>query len=96
MAGSTLSPPAFHSTSEKAKAVGEYTRHHPVPPPLIGPKDYPIDILGSFRFPQAPKVDLSPPASPAPIRPTGTDLEIPEDLSIPVYLRRHFKDGDTP
>jgi len=52
---------------------------------LIGPNDPPVNILGGYRFPGAPVIDLSPPKS-API--IAHNLPIPDDLSIPDFLKR--------
>jgi hypothetical protein len=84
IAFSTLSPPAFGSARAKAAAIAEYSRHHPVPGPLIGPNDPPVNIVGGYKFPGAPKIDLNPTV--AVLNPTpapGVDNEI-----IPEFLRR--------
>ena len=86
---STLSPPAFHSPRDKAKAIAEYRRHHPAPRPLIEPHDAPVNVVGGCKFPGAPKIDLCPVE-------TGSNdpklrvliATIPSDLSIPDFLRR--------
>jgi hypothetical protein len=53
---SSSSPPAFHSPRDKAAAIAAYSRHHPVPAPLIGLGD-PLNVVGGHRFSQAPKID---------------------------------------
>jgi hypothetical protein len=60
---------------------------------LIGPTDPPVNILGGFKFPNAPAVDLGPLAEPVPIvasqwKPCVPSSPITDDLSIPVFLRR--------
>ena len=86
IAFSTLSPPAFGSARAKAATIAEYSRHHPVPAPLIGPHNPPVNIVGGYRFPGAAAIDLSPVGAtasyPAPALEDRTDLE------IPVFLRR--------
>jgi hypothetical protein len=59
-----------------------YSKWEPWPPakwqPLIGPGDAPVNILGGYKFPDAPKIEL-------------TDFRdshgIPDDLSIPEFLK---------
>jgi hypothetical protein len=63
------------------------------PSGLIGPNDPPVNILGGFKFPNAPVVDLSPLAEPVPIlasqwEPCAPTSPITDDLSIPAFLRR--------
>jgi len=64
---------------------------------LIGPNDPPINILGGFRFPNAPAVDPNPiPPNPEKQkfspeqqrRLAELRAQIPADLSIPAFLRR--------
>ncbi len=62
---------------------------------LIKRSDPPVNILGGYKFPGAPVIDISPiePKSQAviPLKPTATrrpDLAIPADLSIPAFLDR--------
>jgi hypothetical protein len=67
------------------------------PPVLIRPNDPPVNILGGFKFPNAPVVDLNPiPPKPekqkfSPEQQKRLDeflAQIPDDLSIPAFLRR--------
>jgi hypothetical protein len=57
---------------------------------LIGPKDAPINLLGGYRFPNAPKL---PPhiriagASTSRWKPTGNGKDMPD---IPCFLRREM------
>jgi hypothetical protein len=45
----------------------------------------PVNVVGGYKFPGAPIVDLAP----APVRhPQPHGLQIPADLSIPDFLRR--------
>jgi hypothetical protein len=61
-------------------------RHHP-----------PVNILGGYRFPDPPQIDLGSSISESPITrrspaPSAAgDLTIPDDLSIPAFLRRTDK-----
>ena len=64
---------------------------------LIGPNDPPVNILGGFKFPNAPAVDLNPipPKSEkqkfSPEQQKRLDelrAHIPDDLSIPAFLLR--------
>jgi len=67
------------------------------PSVLIGPNDPPVNILGGYKFPNAPAVDLNP-ISPKPEKQKFTPeqqkrldelrAQIPDDLSIPAFLRR--------
>jgi hypothetical protein len=50
---------AHYARARKA-AIAERDRRHPVPAPLIGPHDPPINVVGGYLFPNAPKIDLSP------------------------------------
>jgi hypothetical protein len=52
---------------------------------LIGANDPPVNILGGYRFPGAPVIDLGPPQS---VPSIAHNLPIPDDLSIPDLLRR--------
>jgi hypothetical protein len=59
---------------------------------LIGPTDPPVNILGGYKFPAAPNVEFYPTAE-LPIRNRPTDSNpyiatIPDDLSIPAFLKR--------
>jgi hypothetical protein len=84
---------ARHARDRKA-AIAERDRRHPVPVPLIGPHDPPVNIVGGYRFPDAPAIDLSPitTASVMVANSTGiefgADLVNPDDLSIPPFLQR--------
>jgi hypothetical protein len=61
---------------------------------LIGPHDSPVNIVGWYKFPNAPAIDLSFNDAPAPMtieqqtRLAGLLKQIPPDLSIPDWLRR--------
>jgi len=58
-------------------------RHHP-----------PVNVLGGYRFPDAPTVDLSPLPSiddtpiPSDWRPCSPSVPVADDLSIPDFLKR--------
>jgi hypothetical protein len=61
---------------------------------LIQPHHPPVNILGGYEFPDAPTIDLSP-AWHAAIAPDGAQADpnpylnrIPDDLSIPTFLKR--------
>jgi hypothetical protein len=54
------------------EGIGVIKRHHP-----------PVNILGGYKFPDAPVIGLRPPASPAASEPmpiVGDGLDIPEFL----------------
>jgi hypothetical protein len=71
-----------------AAAVAAYDRYHPVPLPLIGPADAPVNIVGGHRFPGAPQIDLTAETVPAqPDTASALIATIPADLSIPGFLR---------
>jgi hypothetical protein len=63
---------------------------------LIGPNDAPVNVVGGYKFPGAPNIDLYPAESPIRNRPTDLNPaapnkyidQIPADLSIPPSLRR--------
>jgi hypothetical protein len=58
---------------------------------LIQPHHPPVNVLGGYRFAGAPSIDLSPIATapaPAATAVVGDGLDIPDDLSIPDFLRR--------
>jgi hypothetical protein len=61
---------------------------------LIGPHDSPVNIVGSYKFPNAPAIDLGFNDAPAPMtieqqtRLAGLLKQIPQDLSIPDWLGR--------
>ena len=61
------------------RIVGPSTRH-----------DAPVNVLGGYKFPNAPKIDLKTETVPGLGRPKARALiaTIPADLSIPVFLRR--------
>jgi hypothetical protein len=48
---------AHHARARKA-AIAERDRQHPVPAPLIGPADPPVNIVGGYKFPNTPKIAL--------------------------------------
>lgn len=54
---------------------------------LIQPHHSPVNILGGYRFPNAPKLELPPLAEPTPARVAGSSHTIPDDLSIPDFLK---------
>jgi hypothetical protein len=84
VAGLIAPPPAFSTARAKAEAIADRDRQHPVPSPMIGPHDVPVDIVGGYRFPNAPRIDLHPPASSIPLMAASID----SDLSIPDFLDR--------
>jgi hypothetical protein len=58
---------------------------------VIKPRDWPIDMLGGFRMPGAPRVNLSPIdapewAIPSRWKPVGDRADVPP---IPRFLQRH-------
>ena len=59
----------------------------------------PVNVVGGYRFPGAPKIDFAslspkPPSEKLPVVPSAADdLTIPGDLSIPEFLRRTDKIG---
>jgi hypothetical protein len=59
---------------------------------LIGSNDPPVNILGGYKFPNAPDIDLKSDRALADHSMTVTesrpDLKIPDDLSIPQFLCR--------
>jgi hypothetical protein len=70
----------------------------PGPPYLIGPHDPPVNILGGYKFPDAPTIDLgatgeapSPPANSA-----ALIVTILADLTIPVFYEQHKGENDMP
>jgi hypothetical protein len=93
IAGLALSPSAFHSATlaPDRRTAAELTRRHKqfyrgASATLIGLTDPPINILGGFKFWNAPTVEwnrLTPPEQTIP-----PDLPIPADLSVPDFLRR--------
>jgi hypothetical protein len=50
---------AAHLARSRKAAIAERDRRSPPPSSLIGPHDAPGNILGGYRFPSAPKVNLS-------------------------------------
>jgi hypothetical protein len=56
---------------------------------LIQSGDPPVNVLGGYRFPDAPKIELPAPAAPgeAAAETTALIATIPDDLSIPSFLR---------
>jgi hypothetical protein len=69
---------------ERAAAIADRDRR--LPPPLIGPHDPPVNLVGGYKFPAVPEIDPGPPAYPT--SRIGSAHEIPADLSIPDFLRR--------
>jgi hypothetical protein len=49
----------------------------------------PLNLLGGYKFPEAPKVDLRPTASREEIKLPATAQPITDDLSIPALQRRN-------
>ena len=85
--------PQKSEVSSKISKVGLGNR----PSVLIGPNDPPVNILGGFKFPNAPAVDLSPlaesgetdmPVVASDWKPCAPSSPITDDLSIPAFLRR--------
>src|SRR6516165_139143 len=66
-------------------------RHCRGPGTLIGPSDPPINLLGGYKFPNAPEVELtSPPATSTSAARAGvadSSHTIPADLSVPNFLK---------
>jgi hypothetical protein len=62
-------PPRKSEVGSKISKVDSSDR----PSVLIGPNEPPVNVLGGYRFPNTPAVDLSP---------------LTDDLSIPPHLRR--------
>jgi hypothetical protein len=79
---------AARHARERAVAIAERNRRRPVPTPLIGPHDPPVNILGGYQFPNAPKVGLPISTSAARSALSTVAATIPADLSIPELLRR--------
>jgi hypothetical protein len=84
---------AAHYARSRKTAIAERDRRIHMPPPLIGPHDSPVNIVGGYRFPGASKIDLSPIAAANPVLPTEThagasdSLDFP-NLDIPQFLCR--------
>jgi hypothetical protein len=55
---------------------------------LIQPHHPPVNVLGGYRFPGAPVVDLTPKDAP---EAKHTMPPIPDDLSIPAFLLRQMQ-----
>jgi hypothetical protein len=83
---------ARHARDRKA-VIAE--RDQRAPTVLIGPHDPPVNVVGGFKFPDAPEIYFKSvtaiPVSEKPVLTATADLAIPENLSIPGFLRR---DGD--
>jgi hypothetical protein len=96
IAGLTLSPSAFHcaTLAPDRRTAAELTRRHKqfyrgASATLIGLTDPPINILGGFKFRNAPTVEWNRLVPPEQTIPTIVpDLPIPADLSVPDFLRR--------
>lgn len=80
---------------DRGAAIAERNRSYPVPPPLIGPSDPPVNVVGGYRFPRAPKISLGADVPQAVAATTVLIATIPGDVSIPPFLRRPFKSGGT-
>jgi hypothetical protein len=78
-------------TSVSRRTNLRYWREARQPGCLIQRHDPPVNILGGYKFPDAPKIDLDSPIAKAPPPPKAIagDLIIPDDLSIPKFLRRN-------
>jgi hypothetical protein len=73
---------------DRKSAIAE--RNRSAPAPLIGPSDPPVNVIGGYRFPGAPEINLRPtlrvfPAIDAEI--ANLIANIPKDLRIPEFLR---------
>jgi hypothetical protein len=53
---------------------------------VIQPGDPPVNVLGGYRFPGAPNIELSLMRVSSAV--VGDGLDIPDDLSIPAILRQ--------
>ena len=94
VAGAELSPLALHCATipldpALASRLTRQYKDYYQQASLIGPTDPPINILGGFKFPTAPVIDLNQPPYPAATIPTSDPaLRIPNDLAIPLFLKR--------
>jgi hypothetical protein len=61
---------------------------------LIQPHHSPVNVLGGYRFPDAPVVDLGVPTAPEARKPTPPML-IGDPLEIPNFLRRNPPQAET-
>jgi hypothetical protein len=83
---------AYYARSRKT-AIAERDRQ-PVSAPLIGPRDPPANLVGGYRFPNAPEIDLSP-IGPAPVKSAPIHV-VGDPLAIPDFLRRAMPEVDSP
>jgi len=95
IAGPPLTPNQFHCAiiggAEAIKANDRANARHWREHCLIEPHHPPVNVVGGYKFPDAPVVDLAP--VPAPIEPHTSApnpylAQIPDDLSIPSFLKR--------
>jgi len=91
IAGPELSASAFHcamvgadETVEAARRTNARFWREAGAGALIGP---PVNLLGGYKFPNAPDVELTSPAEPAPVRVADSSHAISDDLSIPDFLK---------
>jgi hypothetical protein len=54
---------------------------------LIGRTDPPINLLGGYKFPNAPDVELTAPPAAARAGVADSSHTAPDDLSIPNFLK---------
>jgi hypothetical protein len=95
IAGPELIASAFHCAAVGAAETVEASRrinarHWREAETLIGPSDPPVNLLGGYKFPNAPKLELPPVAEPTSARvadSSGVDPSIPDDLSVPDFLK---------
>jgi hypothetical protein len=55
---------------------------------LIGPHDAPVNVVGGYKFPDAPKIDLCPVETGSNDPKVCAGATIPSDYSIPDFLGR--------
>jgi len=89
VAGPELTANAFHcavvGAAEPARRIN--AQHWREAGTLIGPSDPPVNLLGGYKFPNSPDVELSSPAEPAGVPVTDSSRTIADDLSIPDFLK---------
>jgi hypothetical protein len=49
----------------------------------------PLNVLGGYKFPNAPQIDLSPAPLPKPSPAVSAELCAGDGLEIPSFLQRH-------
>jgi hypothetical protein len=100
IAGPDLSPTSFHAATlpleiSPAAANAAFTKYwtRTARRCLFKRNTPPVNVVGGYRFPNAPEIDLSLPTPESPIAKMPStaeaDLTIPDDLSIPAFLLRH-------